>query len=568
MVEASVERPEAQTQVPLAVLGVVACALALRLLHLSSAVASPLSYQLGPDEEYYFRFARAVMAGVGQDSPEFTFMDPLYGYLLGAIFKLAGPNVFAVYALQCLLDTATALGIVTIGRQLGRPRAGMLGALCYALTSTAIMFSCSLLKEVWVASFMVWWVIFALRLKKSSGLAPWALFGAYCALGVALRSTLLLMVPVSLALLFRGKRAGLKAACFAVGLVCALTPWSLRNLNAGAGLSPLPHNGGIVLDQIYNEGNPESAIYIPPFVNYLNPSEIWRGYAAEAERRAQHALTVREVDGYWRSQALSFMASHPGAVLADMGRKALKFFASTEIPINRSLEEEGMFSGVLAILPGPAPFLLAMGFVGLWVLARREARAGLIAVPLIIAFLTVVIFWAEDRFRFHALPILAFGAGAWLDLLLQRIRARQWRPALAFALPAFLICGSSYALGTRISAPPRHWDQIVWGYIKMGRLQEAQAIADHVAAEQPQNAPINEAEGYLAVLRHDYAAAAAAYRHAIELRPRSDQAHFNLARALLELGERQEALTQAQIAVDLKPDPDYVALVDRLKSSP
>jgi hypothetical protein len=568
MVEASVERREAQAQVPLVVMGVVACALALRLVHLSSAVTSPLTFQLGPDEEYYFRFAKAVAAGVGQNRPEFTFMDPLYGYLLGAIFKLAGPNVFAVFALQCLLDAATTLGIVQIGRQLGRPRAGTFGALCYALAATAIMFSCSLLKEVWVASFMVWWVVIALKLRETRLLWPWALFGAYCALGIALRSTLVLMALVSMALALRGAGRAPKAACFVLGLFVFLLPWSLRNLEAGAGLSPLPHNGGIVLDQAYNPSNAESAIWIPPFVNYLNPSEIWRGYAAEAARRAGHPLSVREVDAYWRSQALSFMSSHPGAVLADMGRKARKFFASTEIPINRSLQEEGMFSSVIAILPAPAPFLLAMGLVGLVMLGRSDSRAGLVAVPLALAFFTVVMFWAEDRFRFHALPVLAFGAGIWIELMLQRIRARQLRPALTPLAAALLICAGSYALGATVPAPPLHWDQIVWGYIKMGRPRDAQAIADHVASEQPNNAAIAEAQGYLAVLRHDYAAAAAAYRHAVELRPRSDQAHFNLARSLAELGKRQEALTEAKTAAELKPDPDYSALVDQLKSSP
>ena len=56
-------------------------------------------------------------------SPEFTFMDPAYGFILGAIFRLIGLNLFVVYLLQVLLDTATAYGILTIGR-LRRPARG------------------------------------------------------------------------------------------------------------------------------------------------------------------------------------------------------------------------------------------------------------------------------------------------------------------------------------------------------------------------------------------------------------------------------------------------------------
>src|SRR5580704_14917422 len=97
---------------PVVVFGLLAFVLAIRLIHLSDAMLSPLTYQPGPDEDYYLRFGQAVAAGQGQYSPEFTFMDPGYGYLLGAVFKLTGTSLFAVYALQCLLDTATAYGIL------------------------------------------------------------------------------------------------------------------------------------------------------------------------------------------------------------------------------------------------------------------------------------------------------------------------------------------------------------------------------------------------------------------------------------------------------------------------
>jgi len=46
---------------PLVVFGV----LALRVMHFSSALQSPLSYQPGPDEDYYLRFGEAVASGHG-----------------------------------------------------------------------------------------------------------------------------------------------------------------------------------------------------------------------------------------------------------------------------------------------------------------------------------------------------------------------------------------------------------------------------------------------------------------------------------------------------------------------
>jgi len=564
-----------QSRVKGACFGAIVFALMLRLMHLSSAVVSPLTFQLGPDEDYYFRFGRAVAAGIGADTPEFTFMDPGYGYLLGAVFRLFGSGVFAVFVLQCLVDALTALAIVLLGRQLDRPRAGIIGAVLYGLTSSAIMFSCSLLKEVWVTAFMTWWVVIVLHLLRSERKLAWLGFGVFCGAAVAFRSTLLLLALAALALPWLGGRffdaplaqRGVRTAMFATGLVLALAPWSMRNFQAYHSLSPLPHNGGIVLHQAYNAQNPASSIWIPDFVNYLNPSEIWRGYAREAERRAGHELTPPQVDRYWQSQAMEFMGGHPGAVIAAIVSKGLKFFASADIPINRSLQEEGLFSSVIAWLPTPAPWLLAFGVVGLIWLGLEDRRWILVAAPPAIALLTSALFWAEDRFRFHALGILALGSGIWLDAMLRRVQLRQFRSAAAFAAAAAALLCTSFALGVGVNTPPLHWDQIVWGYIKMGRPKEAEATAERMARDQPDNAPILEAQAYLAVRRQDYTAAAEAYEHALRVRPRSDQAHFNLAKVYMALNERPKALVQAKIAMDLKPDPDYQRLVKELQTA-
>lgn len=568
--------PGRPSQIPLSVLAVVAVALVLRFIHLSSAVISPLSFQLGPDEDYYFRFARAVAAGVGQDSAEFTFMDPGYGYLLGGVFRLVGPGVFAAYLLQCLVDALTSLAVVMLGRQLGRPRAGLIGGVLYGVSSTAIMFCCSLLKEVWVAAFMTWWVVIVLRLLHSERKIAWLAFGAFCGVAVAFRSTLLTLSLAALAvpwisgpILKRPVPHRLVCtAAFTMGLLLALAPWSLRNFAAYHSLSPLPHNGGIVLDQAYNPHNPESAIWIPEFVNYLAPSEIWRGYAAEAKRRAGNTLTPPEVDRYWRSQALEFMRTHPREVLEEVGRKALKFFASVDIPINRSLQEEGLFSVVIARLPVLAPWLVALGCVGLLWLALEDRRWLVVAVPPAIALLTTAVFWAEDRFRFHAFAVLALCSGIWLDAVLREVQSRKFKPALAFGVAAAALLSASFALGAGVRSPPLHWDQIAWGYIKMGRPREAGEIVERVSREQPDNAPILEAEAYLAIQRQDYAAAAQAYENSLRIRPRSDRAHFNLAKAYLMLNKRNEAVEQARIALQLKPDPDYQQLLKELQSSP
>jgi hypothetical protein len=556
------------------VFAVMFLVLLVRLLHLSNAMTSPLTYHVGPDEEYYQRFGQAVAADRGQDSTEFTFMDPAYGYLLGGIFKLFGVNLFVVYILQVMLDTATAYGILAAGRLLGRPHAGLYGAIFYGLTSLAVEFSSSALKEIWVSAFMTWWVVAALVLMRGGRRWGWLLFGVLGGLGVALRSTLLLMAMGAMLLPRFSARAWdqprrgwlLDSALVGCGLIIALVPWSIRNDRAYGSLSPLAHNGGIVLAQIYNARNPTGDMWIPDFVNFSHPSEIWRGYAAEASRRLGRPLSPLEVDRYWRDQALSFMLQHPRQVLRDMLHKCRYWLASTEVPSSRSDVEERLFSPIVRYLPPPGIWLFAIGIAGLMWLALDDRRYLIIAAPIAVAFLASIVFFAESRFRFHAASMLALCCGVWIDQLLKnRHDLRNWRVSVFVAL-ATAVAATSLILGLMIPTPAVRWEAIAWGYIKMGNIQEATAVIDRVAAEEPGNSAIIEAQGYIAASQKRYAEAASELQRAIELRPRSHLAHYNLARVYLQLGDRQRALSEARIAEQLQPSADYDALVQQLSA--
>lgn len=553
----------------------MALVLALRMWHLSSAMLSPLSYQPGPDEDYYLHFGRAVASGLGQNSPEFTFLDQGYGFLLGGIFKLVGVNLFVVYLMQVLVDTATAFGIYTVGRLLGRPRGGLYGALIYGVTTTAIMYSTTLLKETWAAGYLTWWVASAILLIRSERKLSWLLFGVYCGLGVALRSNLVLMGALALLLpglsLQRNRSTWnwtLRAGLVICGMAVALAPWSVRNLQVYGSVSPLPHNGGIELHQVYNEQNAGSELWIPAFVSYLEPREIWRGYAAEANRRAGRSLSVAEVDRYWRDEALGYIWGHPTQVLRDALQKSLNFLSAAEVPDNRSTLEESLFSPVLDLLPVPTAWLMGLGLAGLAWLAIGDRRWLIVAAPIFVAWFTVALFFTQDRFRFLAIPMLALSAGVWIDQLATAIRERHKWQVAAFAALAGVIVAASMALGARHPPAPVRWDQIAWGYIKMGRIAQAQALATRIAAEQPDNGAILEALGFTAIAQEHYRDAADDYERAIKLRPRSHVAHYNLARVFLKLGDRKRASEEAKIAMELYPSSDYAQLQQQIDREP
>jgi hypothetical protein len=127
------------------------------------------------------------------------------------------------------------------------------------------------------------------------------------------------------------------------------------------------------------------------------------------------------------------------------------------------------------------------GIAGLAGLTLEDRRWAIIAAPILISLFTVAVFFAEDRFRFHALAILALCAGMWIDLMLRNVKDRRKRPVLVFGIMAGLIGTGSVALRRANPPAPIRWDHIVWGYIKMGKIAEVRTMAERVASEQPRN---------------------------------------------------------------------------------
>ncbi|HMK24141.1 MAG TPA: glycosyltransferase family 39 protein [Terriglobales bacterium] len=542
---------------------------------MASALRSPLMFQPGPDEDFYLRFGQAVAQGASETA-EFAFMDPAYGYILGFIFKLLGKNIYIVYTVQVVLDTVTALCIFLIGRELKRSRAGLLGALLYGLTCTAVYFSTTLLKATWVANFMTLWVLFSLILLRTQKLSLWLLFGLWCGYGIALRGNLVLMAGLSIVLLSwlnyawggrRTREIWLRAGVLCIGVTLPLTLLSLRNEHVSGVFSPLPNNGGIVLHHLYNPENPSAGQSFAKFVKYGTPSQIWRDYSKEAEGRVGHALTPHEVDRYWRGEAVVYIASHPLDVLRNVIRKLGEFVAYIEVPNNRSLEQDRLFSPVLRLLPSPFGWLFALGVPGIAVLLYRDRRSVLIIAPIAVAAATVAVFYSEDRFRFHAVPMLALGSGVFLEQLYAWIRSRQATKCVTAVLASLLLGSTSMLLASQMPQPQITWDRVIWGYLKMNSreaMATAKELALRIAAEQPANPKIQEALAYIAAAEGRYADAVAYYRRTMELRANDHVAHYNLAKMLVKVGDRQEAIREAALASNIEPLPEYQELLEEL----
>lgn len=550
---------------PRAAFGLILAALLLRLIHLAAAAQSPLSFQVGPDEDYYLRFARDVAFGSGGMRPEFAFMDPLYGYLLGAILWLTGGSPFPMFVLQVVVDTATVAMLVALGRRIGMERAGLIGAAAYALVGPAIAMTATLLKEIWVAAFLCGWVLLVLQLRQPGPAWRWFAFGLYFGVGVLLRSNLLLLAPFGLAMAWafdRHRLAPMKllgaAALLMAGLALPLGLATWRNIVVDGRASPVPGNGGLVMHQLYNEENPESRSRYPSFVRYGHPSEAWRAYHAEAEKRHGRGMSAPEVDAYWRALAIDYVWSNPGQTLRNALRKLAEFSAWPEVANNRSYADERLFSPVLAALPPPFGLLFAFGLPGLIWTLRGRFGAWTLWPPVLAGIATVAVFFAEDRFRLIVVPFFALGTGLWLLAIWGWLSQRRWRSVAAGAACSMVLAIWSFAYAQNIPATPSNWQRIGAGWFKMGKYQELRSLLDEAERLEPGTPALDEFRGLLALAEGDPAAARSSYERALAQRSDRHEVWHNYARALFLLGDLEQSLTAEVHAYQLAPLPEYL----------
>lgn len=548
-------------------LGVVA----LRLVHLATSFDSPLFWKPGPDEEFYRAFGRDVAFGNFGLAPELAFMDPFYGYLLGAAFWALGDSLVPVYALQIGVDSLTAWMLFRIGVSIGNPTAGLLAAILHGLTATAMLFTLSLMKATWVAAFVTGWMWLAISLVDKPTTWRWLGMGILLGLGVALRANLILLAAASLVTLpflvhWRGTAhvSPVKAALVLVlGMLPVLGMLAARNQVISGAPAITPNNGGIVLHHLYNPENPRAGVGLPGFVRYAHPEEIWRAYKAEAETTEGRTLSPKEVDAFWRTKAFEYVRDHPAQTFSNMIRKAGEFIAWPEIPNNRSFEDERRFAPVLAILPAPFGILFALGVPGLVGWWLRDSRALIPATAIAVGLATVMVFFAEDRFRFNVITPFTLGAALALASLGSALSRKRRGVALATAL-GVLGCGLLTALLGRSSpVVPINWERVAWGYVLMGNVPEAARWVEAVSRDQPDAPGIEEFQGYFALQRGDDASALAHFDRALSKRTRHE-VHFNRSLVLERMGRLDDALSDAVAAASLSEQPDYLLRIGQL----
>jgi len=392
-------------------------AAALRVGYVLELRGTPWFDRLVVDPEYYDQWARRIAAGDWLGTRAF-YMDPLYPYLLGLVYRLGGHDLMLARLCNVACSVGATAATALLGRRVGGPVVGGLAALGFAVYAPDI-FNVGELDKTALSMLLV-----ASFLFLASGRCPWERAAAGVVLGLAIltRANLLVFVPLGALVFARDSRRG--ALLFLAGVVAALAPVTLRN-HAVSGQWVLTTTQ--LGQNFYTGNNPENpygAYGVVLFVR-ANPHFEEEDFHRVAEERAGRTLTAGEASWFWLRAAVAHMADDPAFALRAFGRKAMLFWNDFEISDSQDqylLERESRILRLPLLGFGVVVALAALGVAA--TLRSSEVVRRLTAFVLVY-WLTLVAFFLFGRYRIQVVPALLPLAGLGVVVAARRLTAGE-----------------------------------------------------------------------------------------------------------------------------------------------
>lgn len=247
------ERPGARDPLPAGARDpLLAAALVLGFLLRAAILLRYRTIALWLDENLHY-VASVIAANVA--APVLGHWPPAYEAFLGAIFRLAGPQLAAARWAQVVLSTLTIAFVYGIAARAGGRRAGRIAAFLCAVHPSLVAYSHYLYSETLFIAFLtgaVWLCFRSWQPPRRAGLAgAGVLFG----LAALTRSTALYFLPVWLGWVAwrRGRPELSRVALLSLVAVAVVLPWTLRNAVVFGELMPIDGAVGRTLWWAYNE---------------------------------------------------------------------------------------------------------------------------------------------------------------------------------------------------------------------------------------------------------------------------------------------------------------------------
>ena len=548
-----------------AIVAILAAGLGVRVAHWAAVRGAPFVGQLAMDSQEYDRWARGIAAGDWMGSGVF-FQAPLYPYLVGLIYRVAGARTDAVYLVQIALSVAGIYALYRAAREMAGERAGLAAAGLAAVYGPFLFYDVQLLKEspaVAVVCFLLWTIAVARAGRSVQRGGLWFLVGLLVGILALLRENALLVAPLLVPLAWgrphreeisRLRSATWRSAAYVFGIALALVPVAWRNGRVGGSYLPTTFQGGVNFF-IGNNAAADGA-YHPIVPGKQIPALEREEPVRLAEQATGRKLSASEVSRFWLDRALAWARTRPGAFLRLQVRKLAMFFRAYEWP---DAVDYYWMAGISPVfrLPlleyGGALLLAAAGALLAWLERGRAERDLLPALIFLGAWvLATIAFFLFSRYRLPAVPALLILGGLPLAALVEAWETRRRSAAAGWALLVL----AALALPRLAGYGPR-WDLV---HYNLARLAEERGDTEGAAAEyraalaaDPGNFLAYLNLGNLAVRRGDLQGALPLYARAAALEPRSDDAESNLGGAYLALGQPAEAAAHLDRALALDP---------------
>ena len=568
---------------------IFAVALLVRLVHVWQIRRSPFFSLLMGDSRGYDEWARRIAAGewLGR---EVFYQAPLYPYLLGVIYAIAGRHLLLVRIVQALIGSASCALLGLAAARLFSTKAGLAAGLILALYAPAIFFDGLLQKSVLDVFFvcLALWLISRTEntaedakntgkgISQRSRRSP--RFFLYVALGLTMgglaltRENALVFIVVILAWIITqglGARggglaaAGRSAAMFLVGLAIVLVPVAARNAYVGGGFYITTSQFG---PNLYIGNNPAADGTYQSLRFGRGAPEYERQDATElAERALGTRLTPAEVSGYWTDKALEFVTSRPGAWLALMGRKVALLWNATEMLDTESQEAYADWSLPLRAggLIGHFGILVPLALFGAIVTWPMRSRLWILYAMTLAYAASVVVFYVFARYRYPLVPLLILFAAAGIVEARAYVGrglsdparggSEQTRPALVLAAVAAVAVFCNWPILSKTLMRAVTETNLGATLQAEGRLDEAADHYHRAIALAPDYPPAYNNLATAQRAKGQLAEAVATYRQALRLRAEYPEAQYNLANALMDAGQPAEAVDHFRIALRTIP---------------
>jgi len=587
--------PPARWSLPLGLAVVLLLAAVFRVVYLFDWMGDPiLRDTLILDASIYDAWAQRIAGGAFVSKESFYFA-PLYPYLLGLVYAVAGHVPTIVYLLQASLGLVSIALLHAIVSRLYGAKAALWAAGGAALYLPFAFFETKLLGVALGAFLCLVALHLLVRAEEGEGRKGDGLAGVGVGLlSLCLPAGQILAVGCVVERLFRRRAAA--ALRFALGAALVLLPSLLHNLAASSDPQLVSAQGGIT----FYQGNNAQArgLFMPP-----------PGFSGAADRQADEERAVAEretgrplrrsqISAHFVRKGLDFVLESPLRWLLLEGRKAAALLGSYEASTEYSqyVEREHIRALWLPFLPFALIAGLAAGCGAMRIppADRRGARA----LHLYTAWAAAVplLFYVSSRYRLPLVPALLIYAGAFADRLVRSVRSGEGPdPALArgvllavvLALVSFFPLGRPvtsveanvhYNLGSALAEAGRHdeavaefdrclamWPTHAYALVnrgnslaRLGRDDEALDTFERASEAQPAFWNARRSEGAALVRAGRLDDAADLFRKAAEDGTGGAEAWYSLGSVLLDQKRPDEAKTALERAIAARStEPRY-----------